>query len=287
MALIGTIGIPSMYDASRPLRASRTDVTFTYTGASQAWTVPAGIDIIVAHLWGGGASSGYDTNNVVYGGAGGFTTGLLQVTPGEILRVMVGGRGENSQGSEVYGGGGGVDHDYNSSTGAGRSAIFRGPDTNISNSTELCTAGGGGGGGEDSTNNSNGGAGGGIRGADTINGTSIAYGGTQTAKGGHSGNANGDLGGDRCRGGHNSTKYASGGGGGGYYGGGDGAQDESGAGGSGYVGGMIYGLTFQGAFNVIPSEGSNHTKYPGSSYGAGQTTGGAVVGNHGVVVIEY
>jgi len=108
MALIGTIGTPSMI--SSPLRASRTDVTFTYTGASQAWTVPAGIDIIVAHLWGGGASSGYHAT-AVYGGAGGFTTGLLQVTPGEILRVMVGGRGENSQDSEVYGGGGGVGGD--------------------------------------------------------------------------------------------------------------------------------------------------------------------------------
>jgi hypothetical protein len=271
--------------ATQSTSAMTTIKAFDYTAGDQTWVVPANVKVIQAYIWGAGAGSGYHSTTLT-GGSGGFTTGKIAVTSGETLTIMCGQRGETQSASMTYGGGGGINHGYNSSTGAGRSAIFRGGNSDISISTELATAGGGGGGGEDAGNNSPGGAGGGLTGQNG-HGT----GGTQSAKGTQSGNANADLSGDRCRGGHGSTKPASGGGGGGYYGGGAGAQDESGGGGSGYIGGMISGETTTGARAVPP--GIYHPYYPQNptgdasrKFGFGATTA-AYHGQHGYVIIEY
>ena len=256
---------------------------FGYTGSDQNWTVPSGVTIIHVKLWGGAGGSGYHAA-VCYGGAGGYTEGFIKVTPSETLTVMVGSRGVQSQSSTpVYGGGGARNHSYNTSSGAGRTAIFRGS-TSSTLANELATAGGGGGGGENFPNNNHGGAGGGLRGQDACysdtsgNINDRAGGGTQSAKGTQRGNSNYSLGGDRCIGGNAGTIPASGGGGGGYYGGGGGRQDESGGGGSGYIGGMMKGITLQGD--------ANKPARPNFSYGNGATSQ-AANGQHGTAVIHY
>ena len=256
---------------------------FLYTSSDQTWTVPSGVTIIHVKLWGGAGGGGYHSA-VCYGGAGGYTEGLIKVVPAETLCIMVGARGEQTQSSTpVYGGGGARNHGYNTSSGAGRTAIFRGSNsTTLAN--ELATAGGGGGGAENYPDNNHAGAGGGLRGQDACYSTTAgnvairAGGGTQSSKGVQRGNANASLAGDRCIGGNASTVPASGGGGGGYYGGGAGKQDESGAGGSGYIGGMIKGITLQGDANK-PARAN-------FAYGNGGTTQ-ASNGQYGTAVISW
>ena len=118
---------------------------FQYTGSDQTWTVPSGVTVIHVKLWGAAGGSGYHAD-VCYGGAGGFTEGTIAVTPAETMTIMVGCRVTQAQSTtSVYGGGGSRNHTYNTSSGAGRSAIFRGSNsTTLAN--ELATAGGGGGG---------------------------------------------------------------------------------------------------------------------------------------------
>jgi len=253
---------------------------FKYTGSDQTWTVPSGVTVIHVKLWGAAGGSGYHAD-VCYGGAGGYTEGLIKVVPAETICVMVGTRGTQENTASVnYGGGGGRNHSYNTSGGAGRTAIFRGSSSALAN--ELATAGGGGGGGENYPNNNHGGAGGGLRGQDACysndNVGDRAGGGTQSSKGTQRGNCNASLSGDRCNGGTGGTRPAAGGGGGGYYGGGAGRQDESGAGGSGYIGGMIKGITLQGD--------ANKPARPNFGYGNG-TTSQAGHGQYGTAVIHY
>ena len=273
-----------------------TTTNYSYTGADQTFTIPAGITIIKVYLWGAGGGAGYNgPAPVCTGGAGGFTHGTIAVTPGETMCVMVGQRGENASAPMTYGGGGGYggSSSYNSSSGAGRSAIFRGGNsTTLAN--ELATAGGGGGGGEGG-GDGNAGAGGGEYGqpatmvweyqADETAFDIGARGGSQISKGSQTGNSNYSLAGDRCRGGHGGTIPASGGGGGGYFGGGGGQQDRAGAGGSGYVGGMISGVTVQG--NYWEPGGASHPLYPGGNIAYGQQTGGSSPGYHGYVIVQY
>ena len=273
-----------------------TTTTYSYTGSDQTFTVAAGITIIKVFLWGAGAGAGYNTATpYCTGGGGGFTYGEIKVTPGETMCVMVGQRGENARQALVYGGGGGTYTGYNSSSGAGRTAIFRGSN-GTTLASELATAGGGGGGGEGG-NDGTAGAGGGWVAQDAsysvynVSHTSDSYtthyasgGGSQASKGRHVGNAGGSLGGDRCNGG-TSTVPASGGGGGGYYGGADGRQDKGAGGGSGYTGGMIWGITETGHF--FEPGGASHPLYPGSSIGWGSQTGGTSPGNHGYAIVQY
>jgi len=275
-----------------------TTTNYSYTGSDQTFTVPAGITIIRVYLWGAGAGAGYNgATPICKGGGGGFTFGDIKVTPAETMCVMVAGRGESASTAMTYGNGGGASGSHNSSSGGGRSAIFRGGNsTTLAN--ELATAGGGGGGGEGGDDGT-GGAGGGTTGQaasyDTyrVSHTSDSYGshpigaggGTQNTKGTHTGNANGNLGGDRCRGGHGASTPASGGGGGGYYGGADGRQDKAGAGGSGYTGGMIWGVTEMGYYDV--PAGAKHPLHPGAAIGWGSSSAGGGHGYHGYVVVQY
>jgi hypothetical protein len=116
-----------------------------YTGSDQFVTVPLGVSEVEVKLWGAGGGG----HNTADGGAGGFVSGILAVTPGETLTIVVGQGGQN--GESAYGGGGATDDVGNPARGGGgRSAIRR-------SDTELATAGGGGGAG----NMQSGGAGGG------------------------------------------------------------------------------------------------------------------------------
>ena len=63
-----------------------TTVNFNYTGGSQNWTVPSCVTSITVSAAGG---SGGGTN----GGNGSLITGNINVTPGDILQINVGGEG--------------------------------------------------------------------------------------------------------------------------------------------------------------------------------------------------
>lgn len=58
-----------------------------YTGNAQSFVVPAGCGTVSVAAWGAGGGLGAPS------GGGGFATGVLSVTPGETLEVLVGGGG--------------------------------------------------------------------------------------------------------------------------------------------------------------------------------------------------
>ncbi|MBK7692627.1 MAG: hypothetical protein IPJ31_16480 [Bacteroidetes bacterium] len=64
--------------------------TFSFTGGTQTFTVPAGVSTVTIEAW--GAQGGTNALGVV-GGLGGYATGALAVTPGDILTIEVGGSG--------------------------------------------------------------------------------------------------------------------------------------------------------------------------------------------------
>ncbi|HTE63500.1 MAG TPA: hypothetical protein VK631_24300, partial [Solirubrobacteraceae bacterium] len=72
-------------------------VTCSYTGAAQQWTVPAGVTSATFDVF-GAQGGGYVTFGVL-GGLGGRAVASLNVTPGEVLEVYVGG-------TSGFGGGG-------------------------------------------------------------------------------------------------------------------------------------------------------------------------------------
>jgi len=247
-----------------PLR--RTLVNFFFTGATQSWVVPSNVRYVYAKLWGAGGAGG-TVGGWVYGshgGGGGHTRGLIPVTPGETLTILVGGGGAVNQGANItFGFGGGclvnADNRYGGGGGGG-TFIFRNysPTTPKPEGTPLLVAGGGGGGGSSRTyqgtgNTSwgynDGAAGGGRNGQKGNSFFDSVYfaggnGGTQTAVGtGGSGSGvqTGKSGGgqyvagrytdtplvNQYQGGTASDNALGGAGGGGYYGGGGGGYKES------------------------------------------------------------
>ena len=99
-------------------------VTFSYNGSIQTYTVPAGvtsINITAAGAQGGGLING--------GGLGASMSGAFTVTPGEILYIVVGQKGQLQLGGQTQ----------NSSGGGGGTFVYR-------NAANLLIAAGGGGG---------------------------------------------------------------------------------------------------------------------------------------------
>jgi hypothetical protein len=236
--------------------------TYIYTGANQTFTVPAGVRFIFAKLWGAGGGEGrsggwsYGSD----GGGGGHTRGIIPVTPGEALTLVVGRGGLTTSGTAQYGGGGyqpneAADGNKYGGMGGGYAGIFRGT---ITAGNALLIAGGGGGGGSARSwaRGNNGGAGGGKTGCtgDSLFDNKPTYagtGGTQTA-GGSAPVVGGITVGAQLQGGNGVANSYGGGGGAGWYGGGGGAYSEAntmagGGGGSGYVhSSVILGDTFAG-----------------------------------------
>ena len=99
-----------------------TTCTFTFTGGTQTWAVPAGIHSATVTLYGaeGGTAVGGTVGGVpVPGGAGGLgalVTGTLAVTPGTVLQVNVGQAGTGNGGA-TFGGGGSAGNGYGGSGG--------------------------------------------------------------------------------------------------------------------------------------------------------------------------
>ena len=141
----------TFYPIISPCCGSYTSLKFfNYTGGEQQFTVPEGVTSIIAHLYGGGGGGGYGAYDGKGGGGGAYIVGELDVTPGSVITLSVGGGaataipGDNAGG---YGGGGngvyqGSDILYYSLAGGGG-----GCSKLIYNNTDLLIAGGGGGGG--------------------------------------------------------------------------------------------------------------------------------------------
>jgi len=220
-------------------------VSFTSTGTT-TWTVPERVYSISVVVIGGGG--GQATNS---GGNGGKVSATLNVTPGQVLDLVIGGGGLASQG---WGGGGGGASSINAGTanqiiagGGGGSALIGG--------------GGGNGGNPNGANGVSGGGGGGIGGSGGIGG---AEGTPSVEIGGGGGNGNGGAGGGGALGGYGSGLGVGGnnhgwsGYGGGGYGGGGGGGNSSSSDGGGGGGGSIgpAGSTYSVGTNANGGNGS-------------------------------
>lgn len=76
--------------------------TFAATGAAQMFTVPAWVTEVTIEAWG---AQGNRNAKGVLGGKGGYATGKLAVTPGQVLSVFVGGGNATSATAGFNGGG--------------------------------------------------------------------------------------------------------------------------------------------------------------------------------------
>jgi hypothetical protein len=114
-----------------PLYASDS-VPFAYTGSAQGFVVPPTVYALQVTLNGAGGETASNGSEQGEGGAGGYVSGTLPVTPGETLTIIVGGATGFGGGGAAGAAGGG--------RGGGRTAILR-------NGADIVTAGGGGGGG--------------------------------------------------------------------------------------------------------------------------------------------
>jgi uncharacterized repeat protein (TIGR01451 family) len=243
--------------------------TFTPTGQLQTYTVPPGVTQLYVVLVGGSGSSGA-SNGVpnAPGGQGARVQGVLDVTPGQVLDIAVGGNGTRSAGG--FNGGGfstPIENGLfalNPGGGGGRSDIR----LNVDYNSAVVVAGGGGGGGAsgNSSESYTGKAGGaGANAGSDGHGTGTVFGGAGGQRGwpdhaglGGSGNGYaGDgkdgvliFGGDGGQGAFGGGG-AGGGGGGGYWGAG------GGAGGGVYTGGSpiaeIGGGGGGGGSSLVPS----------------------------------
>lgn len=198
-------------------------VAFGYTGADQDWVVPAGVTQIFVKGWGGagggGPGGGAYTNGAVSGGPGGFTSGVLAVTPGETLKIVVGIGGAifttaSLPGAPEYGYGAlpkiqpylyPVSANDEGGSGGGIAGLFRGAP---SQANALLIAGGGGGANDDETSPS-------------LSGFAGNGAGGQAGMSGEAGSA--------------SALASAGGGGGGYFGGKTTTGTTGATGGTGFV----------------------------------------------------
>jgi hypothetical protein len=209
--------------------AYRNFVRFDYTDAIQTWTVPSGVTLIYVDV--AGAQGGSAGANI--GGKGGKVSGIMAVTPGDVLQITVGGQSTTNIAVYGFGGNGGRSTSFGTiaRAGGGLSAISTAAPVTQANAFLIA---GGGGGTPTSGFAGNGGAGGGLNG---VSATSN-YGGTFTRGGGATQFAGG-VAGSASDG--NSTLPTAGsainGGAGGIVGGASAGWNGGGGGGAGYFGG--------------------------------------------------
>jgi hypothetical protein len=261
LLVAGGLGITSAVLAA-PVSAA-TSASFACTGATQTWTVAAGVDTVAVTAFGAsGGSGGGMTGTPAPGGLGGETMASLAVTAGEVLQINVGCAGgaspSNTPGAAGFNGGGlgGLAVQAGGGGGGGASDIRVGGSTLAD---RVVIAGGGGGGGGDQEGASplaTGGTGGGGSGGDGATSDLVSGGGTGgtplTFGSGGGCQVAGCLGADGApaQGGAGggsaiaANDEAGGGGGGGLFGGGGGGgdtNDNSSSGGGGGGGGSGFG----------------------------------------------
>ncbi len=228
--------------------ASAETVQFKYTGAEQAFVVPAGVTTVEVMATGGAGGTGRtEISSLSPGGGGGLgavvSGSLTNLKGGQTLYVEVGGNGEN-EGEGGFNGGGNVSGNAGGG-GGGASDVRTVPRaTSGTRESRLIVAAGGGGGGEGTCEEAGtGGRGGDAEEAGTGGtGCDIIFGGGGGGPAGISPNGQGAEGG----------LFGSGGGGGGglYGGGGGGASYNNGGGG--------------GGSNLVPTAGTANTATAGA-----------------------
>lgn len=256
--------------------------TFGFTGGLQTYTVPPGVTNVAIDIKGasGGSSSGYSP-----GGCGGQVQCTLAVTPGQVLNVYVGGRGNDGSyfgagtggttGAFASGGTGGASFFYTGGGGGGGATDIRTGGTGLAN--RVVAAGGGGGGGDGYCSIENGGDGGGpgsaAGGWDCGAYSAITCGDGASMAAGGAGSFGGGLAGGSLVGGDGSGYFFTdgGGGGGGYFGGG-GGDAGGGGGGSNYAGTGTSAVTHTQGANCLGDGSATITVL------CTPPTGGAVVG---------
>lgn len=209
---------------------------FEYTGAEQTFEVPSGVHFLHVRLIGGSGGEGSSG-----GGAAAEVTGVLEVTPGQLLYVEVGGVGEDSGAGSEGGFNGGANGGGGAGGGGGASDIRLQPrSAGLAIDTRGAVAGGGGGGAGDGENEGGAGGAAGSAGGTSEGGNEGGGAGTESAGGGGgSGCSAAGTSGERGSGGAGGPGFSTnsgGGGGGGLFGGGGGGGG-CGAGGGGGGGG--------------------------------------------------
>ena len=259
--LLGPVGSAA---AAGPVTQS-----FQFTGHEQEYRVPAGVTAVHVTAVGaqGAGSPDVGTGYIGVGGFGAFIGGDLQVTPGELLFVEIGGNGVVGAGTSFNGGGAAPGSEAGSGGGASdvrtcSAAATTCPGAGSSLGSRLLVAAGGGGAGANkqaASPASDGGAAGAVGGdanaresgfggqpggasAGGAGGAGGASGGSNTVgapgaegslgAGGAGGSApaadnNGDIAGYGPGGGGGGGLYGGGGGGGGFFGGGGGGGGSS------------------------------------------------------------
>jgi hypothetical protein len=219
--------------------------TFSHTAATQTFTVPPCVGTMSFDLKGAKGGTGYLPSH--QGGNGGRVTGVISVTPGQILQINVGGVGINATSSGggmggFNGGGTGASYSgsYGGGGGGGASDVRVAP---FGLADRILVAGGGGGGAYNygTTDYDRGGMGGGTTGESGYGGNNPGAagggGGTQSSggfAGYYSGYCTASTGALGVGGNGGTCTNSGGGGGGGYYGGGGGVWG-GGGGGSNYA----------------------------------------------------
>ncbi|MBQ1652625.1 MAG: hypothetical protein II060_02465, partial [Bacteroidales bacterium] len=242
---------------------------FGYTGGIQTVVVPAEATVAKLQVWGAQGGRGMANGSLdAYGGKGGYSYVDVNVSPGQTLYVVVGGKGadgsyqSNSSGGYNGGGSGTWDNGDDESSGGGGGATHIALSAGLlsslagNRSSVLVVAGGGGGG----SYTQNGGYGGGTSGGQGAN--SGGAGGTQNPStyfgqgqnGSGKGNSNGVAGGGGgWDGGRTNTDTN--------------ADKNSGGGGSGYITeNKIEGNTQNGGSAFPAPGGSTETGHEGNGY---------------------
>ena len=109
----GTMGAADVSNVSVTCTGSE---TYAYTGASVDFTVPGGVTTVTLEAW--GAQGNLNAQSVA-GGLGGYATGKLTVTPGQVLHVYVGGGNTVSKAGGFNGGGAAATHPCATAAGGG------------------------------------------------------------------------------------------------------------------------------------------------------------------------
>jgi hypothetical protein len=243
--------------------------TFNYTGAWQTFTVPAGVTALTTTVK-GAASAGV---------LGGVVTGLLAVSPGNVLYIVVGGAGAGPNGATGGGnafGAGGKGGNGRGCAGGWGGGGFSAIRLSSTAGTLKCAAGGAGGTGVNNGGAAPGGQGGSTTGANG-GGKAGGGGGTQSAGGAGGVGTSGPefVGGN----GGSMTVYAG-------YGGGSGGYNGGGGGGGG--GGLYGGGGGNGSSTGYQAAGGGGggSNYHGALSGGTNTRGGGNNG-HGQVVLTW
>ncbi len=253
-------------EVTRTVNVVAPPMNFAYTGAVQTYTIPTS-GTYKLEVWGAQGGSGYGS----VGGKGGYATGEISLTAGEIINIYVGSIG-GANGSPGYNGGGwgGWGAIYDGGGGGGATDMRRGG-TALGNRIIVAGAGGGGGyttnyggvggnpagnGGQYPTN----GGGGATTSAGGVAATSVACGSSIYPGPGTLGNGGSGTGGDCTCGGA--------GGGGGYYGGGGGSNNGGGGGGGGssYTGSLTNAQIIAGNATMPAPGGGTETGQTNNGY---------------------